>query len=102
MTEAPITPMPPIPTLPFRAIAFDLDGLLIDTEPIFTEAVRRFLQPRGLAFDAEFMHTMMGTPAAQTVPRFREHFRLEESLEEIALECRDLFFAVLGDKPGPL
>lgn len=91
-------------TLPwrYRAVAFDLDGLLIDTEPIFTETVRRFLAKRRLQFDAEFMRTMMGTPAAQSLPRFREHFRLPETVAAIDLECRDLFLDALGDRPGPL
>src|SRR5205814_3670701 len=62
----------------------------------------RYLTPRGLAIDAEFMHTMMGTPAAQSLPRFREHYRLADAVECIALECKNLFFAVLGEKPGPL
>src|SRR5262245_7162242 len=86
----------------YRAVAFDLDGLLIDTEPVFTEAVRRFLDRRGVAFDAQFMHTMMGSPAAQSLPGFRNHFRLPDSLETIADECKDLFLDVLGDGPGPL
>ncbi|MFL5340071.1 MAG: HAD family hydrolase [Gemmataceae bacterium] len=89
--------------LQFSAVAFDLDGLLIDTEPVFAEAVRRFLDKRQLAYDAEFMHhAMMGTPAAQSLPRFREHFRLTEPLDQIAVECGELFFDVLGDGPGPL
>jgi HAD superfamily hydrolase (TIGR01509 family) len=89
--------------LRFCAVAFDLDGLLIDTEPIFAAAVRRFLDRRRLAYDAEFIHhAMMGTPAAQSLPRFREHFRLPEPLDVINEECTELFFDVLGDQPGPL
>lgn len=89
-------------SLRFRAVAFDLDGVLIDTEPIFAEAVRRYLEPRGLRFDAEFMHTMMGTPAAQSLPRFREHFRIADPVDRIAIECKELFFEVLGHASGPL
>ncbi len=88
--------------LTFRSVAFDLDGLLIDTEPIFGEAVRRFLDRRGLPFDPEIMQSMMGTPAAQSLPRFREHYRLADPLEAISTEAKDLFFEVLGDRPGPL
>ena len=84
------------------AVAFDLDGLLIDTEPIFAEAIRQFLERRGLAFESEVMHSMMGSPAAQSLPRFREHYRLPDPIEQIGLECRDLFFEVLGDQSGPL
>lgn len=86
----------------FQAVAFDLDGILIDTEPIFTEAVRRFLDRRRIEFDADFMHTMMGTPAAQSLPRFRERFALPEPVEAIGTEAKNLFFEVLGDQPGPL
>jgi HAD superfamily hydrolase (TIGR01509 family) len=92
----------PVRPIRFKAVAFDLDGILIDTEPIFGEAVRRFLDRRRLEFDADFMHTMMGTPAAQSLPRFRERFQLSEPLEVIAAEARDLFFEALGDRPGPL
>lgn len=94
--------MPATPPLAFRAVAFDLDGILIDTEPIFAEAIRRYLAPRGLKFDPDFMHTMMGTPAAQSLPRFREHFGIADPVERIASECRDLFIAALGDRPAPL
>ena len=92
------------PTRPwrYRAIAFDLDGLLIDTEPVFTEAARRYLEKRAIAFDADFMHAIMGAPAAQTLPRFREHFRLTDSLEAIADEYKFHFYDVLGEQPGPL
>ncbi len=86
----------------YRAVAFDLDGLLIDTEPVFSEAVRRYLDRRGLAFDPEILHVMMGSPAVQTLPRFREHYNLTDPLETIGIECKDLFFEVLGDEPGPL
>jgi HAD superfamily hydrolase (TIGR01509 family) len=88
--------------LSFQAVAFDLDGLLIDTEPVFTEAVRRYLDRRGLPFDAEIMHAMMGTPAAQSLPRFREHYCLADPLETIAAEAKNHFFDVLGDRPGTL
>ncbi len=94
--------MPTNKPISFTAVAFDLDGVLIDTEPVFTEAVKRFLLPRGLPFDADFMHTMMGTPAAQSLPRFREHFRLSEPLEQIGRECGELFFQALGENTGPL
>jgi HAD superfamily hydrolase (TIGR01509 family) len=86
----------------YRAVAFDLDGILIDTEPVFTEAARRYVEKRGIAFDSEFMHAIMGAPAAQTLPRFREHFALPESLEAIAAEYTVHFYEVLGNGPGPL
>jgi HAD superfamily hydrolase (TIGR01509 family) len=83
-------------------VAFDLDGILIDTEPIFAEAVKRFLDRRGLRFEPVVMHRMMGTPAAQSLPIFRDHYELTETIESIGQECKAHFFDALGDEPGPL
>jgi HAD superfamily hydrolase (TIGR01509 family) len=85
-----------------RAVVFDLDGTLIDTEWVFTEAARRLLAGRGLAFDAVFMAEIMGTPARDSLPRFRERFRIVESVEAVADEYKRFFFEVLQSDVAPL
>jgi len=84
-----------------EAVAFDLDGTLVDTEPIFSEAVRRLLARRGIDFDAAFMASIMGTPAAEALPRFCARFRLADPAA-LAEECRELFADLLGARPAPL
>jgi HAD superfamily hydrolase (TIGR01509 family) len=85
-----------------RSVVFDLDGLLIDTEPIFEEAARRLLQRRGKALDLQVMRQMMGAPAREVLPLFRARHQLSESMEELAIEYREHFFAVVGDQPVAL
>lgn len=85
-----------------RSVVFDLDGLLVDTEPIFQEAARRLLDRRGLALIPQVMQAMMGMPARQAVPYFRQHHQLDEPDELIAVEAYQLFFAILGREPAPL
>jgi len=63
-----------------RAVVFDLDGTLIDTEWAFVEAARLLLAERGRGFDAAFMAEIMGMPARVTLPRFRERYRLAASV----------------------
>ena len=46
--------------LPIRSVVFDLDGLLIDTEPIFEESARRLLARRGLTVLPHVLQAMMG------------------------------------------
>jgi len=94
----------PEPQVPwrFRAVAFDLDGLLIDTEPLFRETMRAVLERRKIRFDPSFMHSMMGVPAAQSLPRMRERFGLCESVPELAEECKETFLTLLGDGRAPL
>jgi pseudouridine-5'-monophosphatase len=85
-----------------RAVVFDLDGLLIDTEGVFTEAARRLLARRGLEPDAAFMAAIMGTPGRDALPRFRDHFRLSDPLDVLAQEYKRAFFDVLRAGHAPL
>jgi HAD superfamily hydrolase (TIGR01509 family) len=87
---------------PIRSVVFDLDGLLIDTEPIFEEAARLLLSRRNKPLISEVMRAMMGAPAREVLPMFRERHQLSESLEELAVEYRECFFATLGEQPVKL
>jgi HAD superfamily hydrolase (TIGR01509 family) len=85
-----------------RAVVFDLDGLLIDTEWAFAEAARRVLARRGKNLDPDFFATMMGTPARDALPRFRERYAIEDSLEVLADQYREAFSAVFDGRFPPL
>lgn len=85
-----------------RAVVFDLDGTLIDTETTFEEAARRLLARRNKTMILEVMRQMMGTPAREALPLFRDRHELTESLEELSIEYREHFFATLGDQPVTL
>jgi pseudouridine 5'-phosphatase len=87
---------------PVRAVVFDLDGLLIDTEPVFTEAARRLLACHGRQLDTGFMASIMGVPGRDALPRFRDHFRLTVAVDELAAEYKREFQAVLRGSPPPL
>jgi HAD superfamily hydrolase (TIGR01509 family) len=83
-------------------VVFDLDGTLIDTEWVFVEAARRLLAGRGIPFDAEFMASILGTPASNSLPRFIQHFRLPETMEAIAAEYKRFFLETLDADHAPL
>jgi HAD superfamily hydrolase (TIGR01509 family) len=85
-----------------KAVVFDLDGLLIDTEPIFAEASRRMLARRQLSFEPAVIQAMMGMPALRALALFREHHRLPESVEELMKESSAVFYEVLGQEPASL
>jgi len=84
------------------AVAFDLDGLLIDSEPVFREAARRVLAARGQVLDESFLQTMMGLPGRDALPRFCERFGLSDSVTAVAAEYRAAFFASLDGAVIPL
>jgi HAD superfamily hydrolase (TIGR01509 family) len=90
------------PRAAVRAVVFDLDGLLIDTEWVFTEAARRLLARRGLGLDAAFMAAIMGTPGRDALPRFRDRFGLSDPLDQLADEYKRFFFEALEADHAPL
>jgi HAD superfamily hydrolase (TIGR01509 family) len=85
-----------------RAVVFDLDGLMIDSEPIFRETARRLLAQRGLTPALEILQAMMGTPARDALQILRAHHGLTESVEELSVETSRLFYEVLGEERAPL
>ncbi|MFL5245544.1 MAG: HAD family hydrolase [Gemmataceae bacterium] len=81
---------------------FDLDGVLIDSEPVFEEAAKRLLARRGLLWAPEVAHAMMGAPAKQAFAFFRGHYGLPESIEELARESSVDFYGSIGEGGIPL
>jgi HAD superfamily hydrolase (TIGR01509 family) len=82
-------------------VVFDLDGVLIDSEPIFEEAGRCMLERRGLAWAPEVVRGMMGSPARQAFDYFREFYRLEDSVTDLIAEGSLAFHTVLGQGTVP-
>jgi HAD superfamily hydrolase (TIGR01509 family) len=75
---------------------------MIDSEPLFAEAARQLLARRGRELDLAALRGMMGTPARQALALFQEHYQLTDSIEELAAESRELFFAILDQRTIPL
>ncbi len=58
------------------AILFDLDGTLLDTEPLYTLATQKVLDPFGLTFTLEFKRTIVGRKALESAAMTVEHYDL--------------------------
>jgi pseudouridine-5'-monophosphatase len=52
--------MSPSPGMPTRAVLFDLDGTLLDTEALYTEAAQRVCGRYGATYDLALKRTIMG------------------------------------------
>ncbi len=87
---------------PIRSVVFDLDGLLIDSEPIFLEVGRQVLARRNKPLTAELIQAMMGSPARQALQVFRDYHQLGDSVETLTVECWEAFFAIWEARPAPL
>lgn len=70
-----------------NAVIFDMDGVLVDTEPIYIDINQRLYRELGIDVSPEEQLTFIGTSAARTWGILRERFSLPQPVEElIALE----------------
>ncbi|MFW5940854.1 MAG: HAD family hydrolase [bacterium] len=68
------------------AVVFDMDGLLVDTNPIWREAERGLIESRGRPFSSEVRQQIMGLRMRDIVARFKEIYDLEDPLEQLRQE----------------
>src|SRR5262245_15395625 len=91
----------PLPWL-VRSVVFDVDGVLVDTEPLLEEVARMLLARLVRTAVTEVLRAKMGTPARQALVGYREHHGLTETVEELIEESGRLFLEVLGQDRAPL
>ena len=84
-----------------RAVAFDLDGLMFDTEALFFHVASEMLAARGKQFTREMMAAMIGRQAAIAYPALKELAELPDSPEELLAEARSRFFALIDTAVHP-
>ena len=73
-----------------EGVLFDMDGVIIDSEPLWTEAERRFLARRMLEYSPQLKTVMMGRDAKEAVRLLIEHYSLSEGVEEVIAERNQL------------
>ncbi len=86
------SPVPPL-VLPgrFRAVVFDMDGLLLDTEPLWHEAERELLERHGDTFSVSDMIASHGRALTDTAAAYAD--RLGLPAQEIELEIGEIMLA---------
>jgi HAD superfamily hydrolase (TIGR01509 family) len=89
-------------TTPIRAVAFDLDGLMFNTEHVFHLAGHELLGRRGKAWTPHIQGSMMGRRAAEAIPVLIELAELSDSVEDLRNESREIFYAMLPNHLAPM
>ncbi len=85
-----------------EAVVFDLDGLVFNTEHVFHAAGEELLRRRGMEMPEDLHRTMMGRRAEEAYPILVERMGLSDTVEEIVLETRSIFFDLLDDVLQPM
>ncbi len=79
------------PEASIRAVVFDLDGLMFDTERLFYRIAGDLLAERGKTFTPSMMQAMIGRRANEGLERFRTMAGLTETVDQIKLEFKTRF-----------
>lgn len=87
---------------PIRAVAFDMDGLMVNTEELYFEVGQTILNRRGKEFTDRLRRGMMGLPGPQAFALMIEYEGLIDTTETLARESDEVFVAMLPDRLRPL
>lgn len=85
-----------------KAVVFDLDGLMFNTEEVFTVAGTELLRRRGKTPTPDLFHRMMGRRPVEGFQILIDAMDLSETFEELARESEEIFTDMLADTLAPM
>jgi HAD superfamily hydrolase (TIGR01509 family) len=89
-----------------EAVLFDMDGVIIDSEPLWSKAEQQLLARRNLRYSSQLKTVMMGLDSSEAVGFLIKHYDLKESVSDVVAErnqlVADLFRQFLRPMPHAL
>jgi len=67
----------------FKSIIFDMDGVIIDSEPIHFKVEKKLFKNLGLVISDEEHHSFVGTVSRETWLYIKDKYKLNQSIEEL-------------------
>jgi HAD superfamily hydrolase (TIGR01509 family) len=78
-----------------KAVIFDMDGLIVDTETLYSIAMNEVAQRRGKRFTIEIKRAMMGRPGIESMEIFKKYLNLIEPAEQLLNEREEIYGRIL-------
>lgn len=91
-----------VPASPIRAVCFDLDGLMFNTEDIFNEVGHEVLRRRGKLMTRDLLQQMMGRRAQEAIKLLVEYHALTDTVDEMIDEMWVLFRELVPGRLAPM
>src|SRR5262245_9153403 len=85
-----------------RAVVFDLDGLMFNTEELYQEVGTELLRRRGHVFTQELLDRMMGRPSHIALQLMIDTHTLKATAEELLAETDEIFPGILKERLAPM
>ncbi len=77
-----------------RAVIFDMDGVMINSEPLWEKTERILLAKRNIDYSPEYRDMIVGLNQKDSGKLLKDTFSLEESVDEIISERVDILTAI--------
>jgi HAD superfamily hydrolase (TIGR01509 family) len=88
----------PDPHYPIRAVLFDLDGTLIDSEGNYSESDTELLARRGVVFTAEDKRRYIGTSVITMLEEMVRRHGLKDTPAQLVEEKNEIYMAIAEKK----
>lgn len=85
-----------------KAVVFDLDGLMFNTEEIYQDVGHTLLRRRGKTYEPDLMDAMMGRPPKIALQLMIDHHSLATDVETLAAESAETFMELLDGRIAPM
>ncbi|UGU16974.1 HAD family phosphatase [Sinomicrobium kalidii] len=84
-----------------KHVIFDMDGVLVDSEPIHMQILGEVLQEMGVNLTREYHFTLVGMGALMMWEKLKKDFGLEGKPADLLEAHKAYFFSVIGDRQIP-
>ena len=85
-----------------EGVAFDLDGLMFDTEALFFRVASEMVQARGKTFHVDIMRAMIGRQPSESGMALKTLAGLDEEPEVLMAEATERFMALVDSAVQPM
>ena len=81
-----------------RAVVFDMDGLMFNTEDVYHEVGTELMRRRGCEYTRELCDAIMGRPPRDCFEMMIQWHGLDERWEAMAAESEEIFISLLDGR----
>lgn len=85
-----------------KAVVFDMDGVIFDTEPVWLEAETSLYAKRGIHFPPELAKKIMGVPGAAAMKIVADALGIQEEPAALSRELNGIFHDLVESRLHPM
>jgi HAD superfamily hydrolase (TIGR01509 family) len=91
-----------MPSVLPKAVVFDLDGLMFNTEELYHEVGREVLRRRGKRLDNDLLVQMMGRTGSDALQIMIDRHQLDDPVDQLQAESMEILDVLLATRLEPM